>query len=109
MFLPNDYPRIKPVFQTVTSVFHPNVDDGVGGSVCIADFWTAGIPITDVVLRVGLMLQYQMYNVDSPLNELAAVWVSDNEADGVFPVGTIDLGLPEPEIDLGTPISITSA
>lgn len=108
MILPTDYPRLKPVFQTMTAVFHPNFDDGPGGAVCIADFWTAGIPITDVVLKVGMMLQYQIYNVDSPLNQLAASWVKENEGTGTFPVGTVDLSVAEPDIHLGDSISVRS-
>jgi ubiquitin-protein ligase len=66
-------------------VFHPNF----GEYVCIADFWSPAQSLADIVMDVGLMLQWQKYNVQSPLNAVAADWAVKHRDE--LPVGTIDL------------------
>ena len=58
IYLPADYPREKPYCTTANEVFHPNF----GSYVCIADFWSPGQSIVDVVVQIGDMLQYKLFN-----------------------------------------------
>ncbi len=68
--LPMGYPREKPLAVSHGTVFHPNF----GEYVCIADFWSPAQSLADIVIEVGEMLQWQKYNIQSPLNAIAADW-----------------------------------
>ena len=96
--LPAEYPRSKPYCTTQTAVFHPNFGQRAGDEICIGDYWTPAQTLVDIVVKIGEMLQFQAYNVKSPLNAVAARWVAENE--GVFPVGDVELFQAEPDIAL---------
>ena len=81
IFLPPEYPREKPKCVALTPIFHPNFGD----FICIGDFWVAGMTLTDIVLQLGNMIQFRLYNVNSPLNAVAARWTKENER--FFPIG----------------------
>lgn len=73
--LPISYPKDKPrAVVAGASVFHPNFGD----YVCIADFWSPAQSLLDIILEVGEMLQWQKYNILSPLNAVAANWAAAN-------------------------------
>lgn len=93
--LPSGYPRDKPYCVTSAPVFHPNF----GNYVCIADFWSPGQALADVIVQIGDMLQYKLYNTRSPLNAVAAKWAVENIAS--LPLSNIELLPLEPEIRLG--------
>ena len=95
MTLPTGYPRDKPYCTTETRIFHPNF----GNYICIADFWSPSNSIVDVIVEIGDMLQYKVYNTQSPLNALAARWVVEH-VDRI-PLGNIQLIPIEPEIAFG--------
>ena len=69
--LTGEYPRMAPKVKMLTPVFHPNIDPA---SVCVGDHWTAGERLVDLVIRIGEMLGYQAYNIQSPLDGEAAMW-----------------------------------
>ena len=94
IYLHQDYPREKPKCVMDTENFHPNI----GAYICIDDYWAAGESISDVIIQIGEMVQYQNYNVKSPLNAVAARWAEQNKR--FLPIGHIDLYQPEVEIDL---------
>ena len=83
--LPSGYPKDKPRAVASEAVFHPNF----GEYVCIADFWSPTQSLVDIILEVGAMLQWQKYNILSPLNAVAANWASEQREN--LPVGEIDL------------------
>lgn len=83
--LPSAYPKEKPHAVALEQVFHPNF----GEYVCIADFWSPAQKLGDIILEVGEMLQWQKYNILSPLNAVAADWAVKHKAD--LPVGNADL------------------
>ncbi len=93
--LPLGYPRVGPVATPRTPVFHPNID---GAKYCIADYWSAGQPLVDIIRKIGDILQFKVHNVKSPLNAVAAQWVNENEA--LLPIDTVDLGSPEFDIEI---------
>jgi hypothetical protein len=94
IYLPPEYPREKPYCTCANPVFHPNF----GNYVCIADYWSPGQALVDVVVQIGDMLQFKTFNTDSPLNAVAARWASTNP--GQVPLSNIDLFPAEPEIRL---------
>ena len=69
--LTSDYPRLAPQCKMLTPIFHPNIDDV---TICVGDHWTAGERLVDLVTRIGEMIAYQAYNIQSPLNAEAAMW-----------------------------------
>ena len=75
IMLPRGYPRDAPVCRMLTPVFHPNIAPHV---VCIGDHWTAAESLDLMIQRVGEMLAFQSYNINSPLNGEAARWVQEN-------------------------------
>jgi ubiquitin-protein ligase len=96
--LPAAYPREKPYCTTETPVFHPNFGQNAGDEICIGDYWTPAQSLADIVVKVGEMIQFQEYNVKSPLNALAARWAAENQT--IFPIGTVELFQAEPDISL---------
>ncbi|MCC6579233.1 MAG: hypothetical protein IT440_02240 [Phycisphaeraceae bacterium] len=73
--LTQDYPRMAPICRMLTPIFHPNISEA---SVCIGDHWVAGEHLADLIVRIGEMIAYQAYNIKSPLNAEAAMWVDLN-------------------------------
>ena len=89
IFLPPEYPRDKPKCVALTPIFHPNFGD----FICIGDFWVAGMNLSDIILQIGNMIQYRLYNIRSPLNAVAARWTKENE--NLFPIGNEELIKPD--------------
>ena len=83
--LPLGYPKEKPHAVSHEAIFHPNFGD----YICIADFWSPAQSLADIVLDIGLMLQWQKYNIQSPLNAVAADWAVKNTNE--LPIGHYDL------------------
>ena len=94
IYLGADYPREKPKCVMRSDVFHPNF----GSYICIGDHWAAGETLADVIVKIGHMIQYQDYNVKSPLNALAAAWTAQNEH--LLPVGNVGLYPTEPDLEI---------
>lgn len=84
MSLDGEYPRFKPKLEWLTPIFHPNFFKG--GGVCIGDDWAPNYHIDNYVLMLGEMVQYKVYNVDSPANPEAAAWAKEHT--GELPIGT---------------------
>jgi ubiquitin-protein ligase len=86
--LPMGYPKEKPHAVSFDPIFHPNF----GQYICIADFWSPANSLVDIVRDIGLMLQWQKYNIRSPLNAVAAEWSQSHL--NSLPIGNIDFGAP---------------
>lgn len=93
--LPAGYPRDKPYCTCESPIFHPNF----GSYICIADFWSPSQSLVDVIVQIGDMLQYKLYNVRSPLNAVAARWVAENLSR--IPISDINLRPAQPDVRLG--------
>ncbi len=91
IYLHRDYPRLKPRCVMKTEIFHPNFGDWI----CVGDYWAAGEKLSDIIIQIGQMIQYQKYNPQSPVNVVAARWAIENAR--MLPIGHSDLYLPEPE------------
>jgi ubiquitin-protein ligase len=75
VFLPLDYPRRPPICRMLTPVFHPNIDPQ---KICIGDHWSAGQSLAQLIVHIAEMICYQSYNLQSPLNAVAAAWAAQN-------------------------------
>jgi ubiquitin-protein ligase len=98
IYLHIDYPRLKPQSYILTDIFHPNFRMASPHDICIGDYWASGETLADIIYQVGEMIQYQNYNVTSPLNGVAAKWARENE--NMFPIDIKDLRQGEVEIEL---------
>ncbi|MHB8531541.1 MAG: ubiquitin-conjugating enzyme E2 [Solirubrobacteraceae bacterium] len=96
LILPRHYPAEKPYVVPLEPIFHPNIRD----SFCIADYWAAGMTLADVVVKLGDMIQWRIYNTASPLDAIAAKWATEQEAGGLFPIGNVDLGVADFQVEL---------
>ena len=83
------YPRAKPYCTIETPLFHPNFGPRPGDEICIGDFWSSGQTIVDIVVKIGQMIQFQAFNIRSPLNAMAAKWSALHPE--ILPIGEIDL------------------
>jgi ubiquitin-protein ligase len=92
--LPRSYPAEKPYVVPLEPIFHPNIRD----YFCIADYWAAGTTLADIVVKLGDMIQWRIYNTASPLDAIAAKWAIEQEPSGLFPIGRVDLGVADFEI-----------
>jgi ubiquitin-protein ligase len=94
--LPRRYPAERPYVVPLAPIFHPNIRD----YFCIADYWAAGTTLADVVAKLGDMIQWRVYNPASPLDVLAAKWAVEQEPRGLFPIGNVDLGVADFEVEV---------
>ena len=94
IYLQHGYPRERPQCLMATEVFHPNITR----HVCLDDYWAAGERLTDVIIQIGEMIQYRNYNINSPLDAVAARWAQENH--DRLPVGSVDLYQPEVDVQL---------
>lgn len=96
IMLPRHYPAEKPYVVALTPIFHPNIRD----YFCIADYWAAGTTLADVIAKLGDMIQWRVYNAASPLDAGAATWAVEQEPTGLFPIGNVDLGVPDFDVQV---------
>ena len=91
------YPRARPTVVMETAVFHPNFGPNPGDEVAyLGDTWSAARTISDVIVTVGEMIQFQAYDVQTPLNGVAAQWVIANPS--IFPIGQVILRRAQPPV-----------
>lgn len=87
--LPTGYPKLPPTAKTIAGdvVFHPNFN---ATKICLMDHWAPATQLTDLVREIGEMLQWQKYNIRSPLNAEAAEWSQSHQ--GELPISKIPIG-----------------
>ena len=78
--------------RMLTPIFHPNFDPVV---ICVGDHWTAGERLVDLIVRIGEMIAFQAYNIKSPLDGEAAMWLNQNS----WSLPTDKRNLRPPELD----------
>jgi ubiquitin-protein ligase len=96
IMLPRHYPSERPYVVPLAPIFHPNIRD----YFCIADYWAAGTTLVDVIAKLGDMIQWRVYNPASPLDAIAAKWATEQAPKGLFPIGKVDLGVADFEVEV---------
>ena len=91
--LPRESPRQSPKCKMLTPIFHPNIEPA---TICIGDHWTASDRLVDLIVRIGEMIAFQIYNIKSPLDGEAAMW-ADLHPD-LLPTDSRDLHPPAPPV-----------
>jgi hypothetical protein len=80
------YPRSMPEIRWLSPVYHPNISEI--GMVCLGGYGTHWVPSLNLDELCGMlwdMARYHNYDVRSPYNRDAALWVA-NQTSFTFPV-----------------------
>ncbi|MBW1770768.1 MAG: hypothetical protein JRJ17_06335, partial [Deltaproteobacteria bacterium] len=79
IILLTEYPSSPPYCKIKTEIFHPNMNES---EIWVGDesAWSASKSLLDVVKHIACMISYQTYDLNSPLNEKAAIWAKKNES-----------------------------
>jgi len=82
------YPRTMPEIRWLTPIYHPNISEI--GMVCLGGYGTHWVPSLNLDELVGMlwdMARFHNYDVRSPYNRDAALWVA-NQTTFMFPLDT---------------------
>lgn len=95
--LPLGYPKVPPVARTIAGdiVFHPNFNST---KICLADHWAPSTQFVDLIKEIGEMLQWQKFNIRSPLNAQAAQWSQEHKSE--IPLANHQFGANQVKIKL---------
>ncbi len=80
------YPRTMPEIRWLTPIYHPNISEI--GMVCLGGYGTHWVPSLNLDELCGMlwdMARYTNYDVRSPYNRDAALWVA-NQTSFTFPI-----------------------
>ena len=91
ILLPPGYPESPPYCKSVSPIFHPNFDADI---IDIKEQWSQGLPLTDLVVRIGEMIAFQKYSTSQAVNTEAGKWVDRNSS--ILPLSTVDLRRVQP-------------
>jgi ubiquitin-protein ligase len=75
------YPRTIPEIRWLTPIYHPNISEI--GMVCLGGYGTHWVPSLNLDELCGMlwdMARYQNYDIRSPYNREAALWVASQTA-----------------------------
>ncbi len=79
IYLTMDYPMRQPQLKWMTPVFHPNILGATHpynpGTVCLGS-WVPSMFLDDLCIKLGEMIQYKNFSLNSPLDAEAAVWAN---------------------------------
>jgi ubiquitin-protein ligase len=82
------YPRTMPELRWLSPIYHPNISEI--GMVCLGGYGTHWVPSLNLDELVGMlwdMARYHNYDVRSPYNRDAALWVA-HQTNFTFPTDT---------------------
>jgi len=75
------YPRTIPELRWLTPVYHPNISEI--GMVCLGGYgthWVPSIQLDELCMMLWDMARYFNYDIRSPYNRDAALWVANQTA-----------------------------
>lgn len=70
-----DFPRESPRCRMLTPVFHPNISETV---IDPCDEWKGSDSLIELVIRIGRVIAFQVYNTRSSMDREAAMWAELN-------------------------------
>jgi ubiquitin-protein ligase len=79
------YPRSIPEIRWLTPIYHPNISEI--GMVCLGGYgthWVPSVQLDELCLMLWDMARYHNYDIRSPYNRDAALWVA-NQTSILFP------------------------
>jgi ubiquitin-protein ligase len=80
------YPRTIPELRWLTPIYHPNISEI--GMVCLGGYgthWVPSLSLDELCTMLWDMVRYHNYDVRSPYNREAALWVA-NQTHYRFPI-----------------------
>jgi ubiquitin-protein ligase len=75
------YPRTIPEIRWLTPVYHPNISEI--GMVCLGGYgthWVPSVQLDELCMMLWDMARYHNYDIRSPYNRDAALWVANQTA-----------------------------
>lgn len=75
------YPRTMPELRWLSPIYHPNISEI--GMVCLGGYgthWVPSLNLDELCVMLWDMARYHNYDVRSPYNREAALWVSNQTA-----------------------------
>jgi ubiquitin-protein ligase len=78
--LGSSYPRTIPEIRWLTPVYHPNISEI--GMVCLGGYgthWVPSVQLDELCTMLWDMLRYHNYDIRSPYNRDAALWVAQQQ------------------------------
>jgi len=75
--LGSSYPRTMPELRWLTPIYHPNISEI--GMVCLGGYgthWVPSVQLDELCIMLWDMVRYHNYDIRSPYNRDAALWVS---------------------------------
>ncbi len=97
--LGSSYPRAIPEIRWLSPIYHPNISEI--GMVCLGGYgthWVPSVQLDDLCTMLWDMLRYHNYDIRSPYNRDAALWVAQQQTFG-FP--TEDRSIRDLRVSLG--------
>jgi ubiquitin-protein ligase len=79
--LGSSYPRTIPEIRWVTPIYHPNISEI--GMVCLGGYgthWVPSVQLDELCVMLWDMARYHNYDIRSPYNRDAALWVANQTA-----------------------------
>jgi hypothetical protein len=79
--LGSSYPRTIPEIRWITPIYHPNISEI--GMVCLGGYnthWVPSVQLDELCLMLWDMARYHNYDIRSPYNRDAALWVANQTA-----------------------------
>jgi ubiquitin-protein ligase len=84
--LGSSYPRSMPELRWLSPIYHPNISEI--GMVCLGGYgthWVPSLQLDELCNMLWDMARYHNYDVRSPYNRDAALWVA-NQTSFTFPI-----------------------
>jgi len=75
------YPRTMPEIRWITPIYHPNISEI--GMVCLGGYgthWVPSVQLDELCIMLWDMVRYHNYDIRSPYNRDAALWVANQTA-----------------------------
>jgi ubiquitin-protein ligase len=75
------YPRTIPELRWITPIYHPNISEI--GMVCLGGYgthWVPSVQLDELCVMLWDMARYHNYDIRSPYNRDAALWVANQTA-----------------------------
>jgi ubiquitin-protein ligase len=79
--LGSSYPRTIPEIRWLTPIYHPNISEI--GMVCLGGYgthWVPSVQLDELCTMLWDMLRYHNYDIRSPYNRDAALWVAQQQS-----------------------------
>ena len=83
--IPFGFPHFPPNCRPVSDIFHPDFDPG---AIRISDFWTQESTLPELIVKIGKMINGEIFSTVDPFNAEAAGWYEKNR--NLFPITSLD-------------------